>query len=122
MNEIKIDVSKLHPDDALELALHNDLMSEARNKIAKEISDNYDDLIFSLLIPYGITRENYKDHIDRITVVSAGDNTDHYMIDGEYRFSIIKETTLDITDIFKADVKYTVRVIEEFKNRKEGEI
>lgn len=121
MNEIKIDVSKLHPDGALELALHNDLMGEARDRIAKEISDSYDNFIFSLLEPYGINRENVGDWVGRLLILVDNYETKHFYIDGEYVFSIMRESFMADLVNFKIETRYRVGIFEELKNKKAGD-
>lgn len=92
----------------------NLLIDDLRTQIARKISENYDDLIFSLLECYGITRKNWRDHVDRILIVQAW-WTEHWCIDGVYVFSIMKENQLICDDEnldYKYQVKYKVEYIE----------
>lgn len=95
-----------------------DLLAEIHKMISGKVSDNYDELVFSLLGQFGITKENWREHIDRVTIVSGNTCwTKHFLIDGQYRFSIIEEPGELIFDDEKNEcsmvVNYKVEVFED---------
>lgn len=98
----------------------NLLIDDLQTQLARKISENYDDLIFSLLECYGITRKNWRDHVDRILIVDAGwpSCTKHFCIDNVYAFSITEESEMICDDEhldYKYQVKYKVEYIESMR-------
>ena len=83
-----------------------DLLSEIHRMISGKVSENYDELVFSLLGQFGINKDNWREWISRITVVTDCMWVKHFCIDGEYRFSIVEQPGELIFD----DEKNTCRV------------
>ena len=92
-----------------------DLLSEIHKMISGKISDNYDNLVFSLLEQFGITKDNARENVDRVFIIQTG-WTKHFHIDGEYRFSIMEEPGELIFDDdggCSMRINYKVEVFEE---------
>ena len=101
-------------DYAVQMALSNDLTNDIRNRVAKELAESYDEFVFSLLGPFGITKENYRDHIDRVAIIGS-DLVKHFYVDHNYRFSIFIENDLSGFDEehgYKITTKYRVDIVE----------
>lgn len=94
-----------------------DLLSEVHKMISGKVSENYDELLFSLLGQFGITKDNWRENLDRITACSCDIWTKHFYIDGEYRFSIVEEPGELIFDDEKSEcdikINYKVKVYED---------
>ena len=73
------------------LPVTQDLLTEVHRLISSEISENYDNYVFSLLEQFGITKDNWRKHVGRITIVMDQLWVEHFFIDKEYRFSIVEE-------------------------------
>lgn len=93
------------------------LFDNLQTQLARKISENYDNLIFSLLECYGITRENWRDQVGRVLIVQTG-WTKHFYIDNVYAFTIMEESQM-ICHEEKLDyiyqVNYKVEHIESMK-------
>lgn len=94
------------------------LMTKISNEFARKVSKNYDELVFSMLSRFGINKDNWQCHIDRIETVQTA-CTKHFFVDREYRFSIIKEPDEMIFDdsnsYYKISIVYKVKVYEDMK-------
>lgn len=94
----------------------DDLLSEVHKMISGKVSENYDELVYSLLGQFGITKYNWCEHIDSVTVVSDT-WVNHFLINGEYCFSIIEEPGELIFDDENGEYKYVVSYkVEVFKD------
>ena len=55
----------------------------------KQIAMAHDDLVFSWLEPYGVTRENFEEYIPRLGICELSDqDIQHWHLDGRYLFSV----------------------------------
>ena len=93
-----------------------DLLSEIHKMISGKISDNYDNLVFSLLEQFGITKDNWREHVDRVRVIRDRMWVDHFHVDDQYRFSIVEEPGELIFDDdggCSMRINYKVEVLEE---------
>lgn len=96
-----------------------DLLTEVHKMISGKVSENYDELLFSLLGQFGITKENWRENIGRVAACGCDRDiwTKHYYIDGEYRFSIVEEPGELIFDDEKCEcgmgINYKVKVYED---------
>lgn len=95
----------------------NDLLSEIHRMISGKVSENYDELVFSLLGQFGINKDNWRENLDRVTIVRDRLWVNHFYIDGGYRFSIVEEPGELIFDDEKRE--YGMRIsykVEVFKD------
>ena len=113
--EIKVD--KIPKDVGIDLFDGDDLLSEIHRMISGKVSENYDELAFSLLGQFGINKDNWREHVGRVTIYSCDIWTKHFCIDGEYRFSIVEQPGELIFDDEKNEcsvfVSYKVEVYED---------
>lgn len=97
----------------------NDLLSEIHRMISGKVSENYDELAFSLLGQFGINKDNWREHVGRVVIVDTACDpwTKHFYIDGEYRFSIVEQPGELIFDDEKREygmrIGYKVEVFED---------
>ena len=75
--------------------MFDDIMETFVNQTAKQIATEHDDLMFSWLEPYGVTRENYMEFVPRIMIEEMPFGWDlccghiqHWFLDGNYIFSV----------------------------------
>lgn len=96
-----------------------DLLSEIHKMISGKVSENYDDLVFSMLEQFGITKDNWRENVGRVTIVDTASDpwTKHFYIDGGYRFSIVEQPGELVFDDEKCEygmrINYKVKVYED---------
>lgn len=114
---IKFEKKKISKNEAIDVFDGPDLLSEIHRMISGKVSENYDELVFSLLGQFGITKDNWRENLDRVTIVRDRLWVDHFHIDGEYRFSIVEEPGELIFDDEKGEygvaVSYKVEVFKD---------
>lgn len=87
----------------------SDIISDLTNKFRREMTENCDEMAFTMLNSYRITKDNWRDHIYRI-VIFDDHNHMHYFVDHMYSFTIHCEMIFpDIGSIL--DDNYTARII-----------
>ena len=111
---VDIKTTKIGSDFSIQELIENDILGEVRKKLAKEVSESYDNLAFFALAPYGITKENQMEWVDRVEIVD-GPNTRHFFVDGLYAFSIV--TIMDMKEFdekhsFNIKFKYKIEIFE----------
>ena len=112
---IDIKTTKISSDFSIQELIENDILGDVRDKLAKEISESYDNLAFFALAPYGITGENWMENVDRVCIVSQTFSK-HFYVDDMYAFSIV--TFMDDMDFdeehnFKLTLKYRIEIFED---------
>jgi hypothetical protein len=118
---IKFEKEIIKKEDLIDSIPDFDLLSEVHKMISGKVSENYDELIFSLLGQFGITKDNWRENLDRISIVKDRLWVDHFYIDGEYRFSIVEEPGdlifYEEKDTYRVAVNYRVEVLECMRGR-----
>lgn len=95
----------------------SDIIKNITDKICKESVEIYDDILQKALLPYGITKENVKENLDRVIVEKfehgciPGIFRDDYYIDGKYAFSILKKSRFNCDDAGNFCFKYSYALI-----------
>lgn len=110
-----IKTNKLGSDFSIQEIIENDILSEMRNKLSKEVSENYDKLAFFALAPYGINGDNWRDNASRVEIVSTS-FVKHFFVDGLYAFSIttfIDDSEFNEGNMFKLTIKYRIDIYED---------
>lgn len=110
-----IKTTKLGKDYSIQELIENDILSEVRDKLAKEVSESYDNLAFFALAPYGITGENWLDNVNRVEIASTSFSR-HFFVDGLYAFSIttfIDDSEFNEENSFKLTLKYRIDIYED---------
>lgn len=107
--------TKLDGDYAVQQSLYDNLLNDIRNDIAKQIANNYDELAFSKLSHFGITKYNWKDHVNRVEIIEQP-LVRHFYIDHRYAFSIFTEN--DLSEFYeehsyKITTNYRIEIIED---------
>lgn len=110
---------KIPKNEAIDVFDGPDLLTEIHKMISGKVSENYDELAFSLLGQFGINKDNWREHVGRVTIYSCDRDvfTKHFYIDGEYRFSIVEQPGELIFDDEKRE--YGMRIsykVEVFKD------
>lgn len=85
-----------------------DLIGDLTKELYRKVSENFDDLVFSLLGQFGINKDNWREYIGRVEIIQTGGFNKHFIIDGEYRFTIIEQPGELIIDDEKDECKYVV--------------
>lgn len=96
-----------------------DLIGDLTKELVRKVSENYDELAFSLLGTFGINKDNWRENVGRVVIVDMACDpwTKHFFIDGEYRFSIIEKPGELIFDDEKGEYGVTVSYkVEVFKD------
>ena len=109
-----IKTTKLDSDYSIQQSLYNNLLTDIRDGIAKRITKNYDDFVFSLLSHFGITKENWRDHVNRVEIIEQP-LVKHFYVDHHYAFSIVTENDLSEFDeehSYKNTTNYRVEIFE----------
>ena len=109
-----IKTTKIGKDYTIQENLYNDLLGNVKEKLCKEISENYDKLAFSALEPYGITGDNWTDNVGRVVIASTSFSK-HFFVDGLYAFSIvtfIDDSEFNAENHFKLTMKYRIDIYE----------
>ena len=110
-----IKTTKIGGDYSIQQIIENDILSEMRNKLSKEISESHDNLVFFALAPYGINKENWSENTDRVYIVSQSFSR-HFFVDGLYAFSIVTfvdDSEFDAEHSFKLTLKYRIDIFED---------
>lgn len=115
---IKFEKKKISKNETIDIFDGPDLLSEIHRMISGKVSENYDELAFSLLGQFGINKDNWRENLGRVTIVDCDTNwTKHFYIDGEYRFSIVEQPGELIFDDEKREygmrIGYKVEVFED---------
>ena len=118
MSNVKVGIVKVPKKVNIPAFDEPDLLSEVHKMISGKVSENYDELVFSLLEQFGITKENWRENLDRVKIFQAAwSYIKHFHIDGEYRFSIIEEPGELIFDneknTYGMRINYRVEVFED---------
>ena len=104
---------KISKNETIDIFDGPDLLSEIHKMISGKVSENYDELAFSLLGQFGINKDNWREHVGRVTIVSDV-WVKHFLIDDEYHFSIVEEPGELIFDDEKGEysmnINYKVEV------------
>lgn len=113
INKLILSQSEAIPDTNMDLI--SNIINEARTQIAR----SYDDLMFTMLYPYGIDRFNWKEQINRVVITRQSGMYRHVFVDGVYAFTI-EEGTEYFTEwekesCYAAKVNIRVKIIEEMK-------
>lgn len=99
--------------------IENVIMSEIRNGIARKSANWYDDVAFSMLKSYGITKDNWLSQNDRIKVIKQSMYYDHFFVDGYYAFTLRQDTSLmtewEKESTYMARVEVKVEIMESMK-------
>ncbi len=112
---IELDKTKFGINELINGIPCDNPINELRDKLAKEMAESYDNLAFFALAPYGITKKNQMENVDRVEIVNAP-NTRHFFVDGLYAFSII--TIMDMEEFdekhsYNIKFKYKIEIFEE---------
>lgn len=101
------------------IEIENSVIPDIRGEVCSIITKAYDDLILTMLYPYGIDRTNWKEQINRVEIVEQSHIYKHVLVDGVYAFTIesVPEliTEWEKESTFKVEVGYVVKVYDELK-------
>lgn len=97
-------------------------MNEIIDQLARKVAKTYDDLVLEMLIACGIDIHDLsKENLARVCRVTTG-WYDHWLVDGEYAFSICQTNELvepsEDDSSYKYHVSYKVEIIEEMKGQR----
>ena len=102
-------------DYTAQVSVYDNLLTDIRDDIAKRISKNYDDFVFSKLSRFGITKDKWRDHVNRVEIIEQP-LVRHFYVDHHYAFSIVTENDLSEFDeehSYKNTTNYRVDIIED---------
>ena len=116
---MKVGIVKIPKKASIPKLEEPDLLTEVHKMISGKVSENYDELLFSLLSQFGINKDNWRENLGRVAACGCDRDiwTKHYYIDGQYRFSVIELPGELIFDDEKGEcgmmINYKVKVYED---------